>query len=412
LSRIVSALRDGVFLTEERLRLWAVALLLGFAATLVFLIATAHGGVDYDGRPLGTDFSSFYAAGRLALLGHSPYDQAALHHVQQTMFGARTPYYSFAYPPVFLLFAAPLARLPYLAALTLWEGTSLALYLWALAWLWRRHSGRRANWTCLALALAFTATFVNLTHGQNGFLSAALFALAFTLFEDNAIAAGVCLGLLVFKPQLGLVVPFALAAGGRWRSFAGASATIIALAVAATLAFGIETWRGFLAASAFSRAAILDHGAVGYEKMVSLFAAMRLWNAPLAFAYGVQALAALAAIAATVWLWRSPADPRVKGAILCLATLLVTPFAFDYDLMVLAPALTLLAADGFANGFLPFRRALLAALWLIPIAARGIAQFSHVPVAAMLPLLAFVMVSRDEMRRAQLRPLTPSLAAP
>jgi hypothetical protein len=411
LSRIVSALRDGAFLTEERLRLWAGALLIGFAATLIFLIATAHGGVDYDGRPLGSDFSSFYAAGRLALLRHSPYDQEALHHVQQALFGARTPYYSFAYPPIFLLLAVPLAKLPYIAALAFWQAMTLALYLWALARLWRRHAARRASWICIALALAFTATFVNLTHGQNGFLSAALFALALPLLEDNAIVAGICLGLLAFKPQLGLAVPFALAAGGRWRSFAAATATVIALAGAATLAFGIETWRGFLAASAFSQTAILDHGAVGYEKMISLFAAMRLWNAPLAVAYGAQALAALAAIATTAWLWRSPADPRTKGAMLCLATLLVTPFAFDYDLMILAPALALLAADGFANGFPPFRRALLAALWLMPIAARGIAQFSHVPVAVMLLFATFVMVSRDEMRRAQLRALAPSLAA-
>ena len=409
MSRIVSALRDGAFLTGERLRLWAVALLVGFVAALAFLVVSSHGGVDYDGRPLGSDFSSFYAAGRLVRAGLSPYDQAALHHMQQALFGARTPFYSFAYPPIFLLIAAPLATLPYLAALALWQVATLALSLWAMARLWRRRAAPPPNALFFLLALAFGATFVNLTHGQNGFLSAALLALALSLLEENALAAGVCFGLLAFKPQLGLLIPFALAAGGRWRSFAAAAATVAALALLATFAFGVDAWRGFLAASAFSQAAILDQGAVGYEKMVSVFAALRLWHAPLAFAYGMQAASALAVIAAIVWLWRSPADIRVNGAALCLGVPLITPFVFDYDLMILAPAIALLAADGSANGFPPFRRTLLAALWLAPIAARGVAQVAHVPLAALLLLTVFASLCRGEMRRAQ--PLKASLAA-
>jgi alpha-1,2-mannosyltransferase len=70
---------------------------------LACLAVTARGLSDYAGRPLGSDCSSFYAAGRLLLAGHSPYDQAGPRAMEQSLFGAATPFYSFAYPPVFLL---------------------------------------------------------------------------------------------------------------------------------------------------------------------------------------------------------------------------------------------------------------------------------------------------------------------
>ncbi len=392
MSALLAALQNGSYLTRERARLWAPAFLIGFALAIAGVIVSAHGNIDYDGRPLGTDFSSFYAAGRLALEHRSPFDQAALHRMQQEIFGASTPYYAFSYPPIFLLIAAPLARLPYLAALLVWEAAGIALYLAAMTRLRRKLAPAIAgNGLFFALVLAFTATFITLIHGQNGFLAAALFAWAISLLDDDAWAAGLCFGLMAFKPQLALLVPFALAGGGRWKSFAAAAVTVLVLVCVSVLLFGIDAWREFLAASAFSKQAILDQGAVGYDKMVSVFAWMRLWHLTPFLAYGAQFVAGLAVIGAILWLWRSPANLRIKGAGLCLGSLLVTPFALDYDLMLLAPAILLMTAE--AEERTPYEATVIAALWLIPAAARTIAATTALPLAvwAVATGLSFVL---------------------
>ena len=390
MAAFLSILREGDFLTRERIRLWTAAILFGYAAGIVFLVATAHGGSDYQGRPLGSDFSSFYAAGRLALNGQSPFDQALLHHMQQDLFGKDTPYYSFSYPPIFLLIMAPLANLPYWAALAIWQGLGLSLYVTAMLRLKHRYGAMLGDAALyLAAALAFTATFVNLTHGQNGFLSAGLVALALSFLDENDVLAGICFGLVAFKPQLGLLVPFALGAAGYWRGFASAAVCVIALSALSVFAFGLPDWQGFLAATSFSQHAILDQDAVGYHKMTSVFAGMRLWGLPLDLSYLAQIAVALAVVGSITWLWRSGAGMRLKGAALCLGMLLVTPFAFDYDMMVLAPAIALLAFEGLAKGFRPFERVLLAALWCTPILTRNIADYARVPLGVLLVLTAF-----------------------
>jgi hypothetical protein len=127
---------------------------------------------------------------------------------------------------------------------------------------------------------------------------------------------------------------------------------------------------------------------VGYEKLVSIFAALRLWHAPLALAYGAQALAASTVIAATIILWRGPASANRKFAALLLGTLLVTPFALDYDMMILAPALGLMLAKGKTRGFAPYAASLLALLALAPILARGAAGL-YLPIAAIAILGGF-----------------------
>ena len=381
---MLGQIRDGSFLTAARLRFCAFVLLAGYAIALLYLGFSAHGLVDSAGRPLGSDFSSFYAAGKLALT--TPYDQAALYKVQQSLFGPATPYYAFAYPPIFLLLLMPLAMLPYSVALLVWQGSSFAFYLWAMLRLRARYAANIPAGAWLLGAIAFPACFLNLLHGQTGFLAAGLFALALAEMEARPWLAGFAIGLLSFKPQLGLLVPFALVAGGRWKTFTGAAITVAALTGISVLTFGIESWRGFLEATNFARIAILDENAVGYEKLVSIFAALRLWRAPLALAYGAQVLAAIAVIAATVILWRRPANH--KFAALIFGTLLVTPFALDYDMMILAPALGLLAAEGKQRGFAPYDASLLALIALSPILARGAAGL-YLPIAAMAILGGF-----------------------
>ncbi|WP_283805367.1 glycosyltransferase family 87 protein [Nitrobacter hamburgensis] len=113
-----------------RIRAYSLILLTLYALAVVVWIALSHGLSDANGKPLGTDFASFYAAGSLVLDGRaaSVYDMAAHYAREQLLFGAHTPYYAWFYPPFFLLIATPLAAFPYLAALAIWQFVTFAGY--------------------------------------------------------------------------------------------------------------------------------------------------------------------------------------------------------------------------------------------------------------------------------------------
>lgn len=398
MNRIAASLYDGTWLSPARIQRLAVAAILGTLAFLLFLALSAHGLNDYTARPLGTDFSSFYAAGRLVQLGASPYDPVTLHTMQQAIFGNDTPYYAFAYPPFFLLPAWLLAQLPYLVSLALWQLSTFALYLWAMALLKCRFAPQLPDRLFYFCAAGFTAVFVNVTHGQNGFLTAALFAAALAFLGPRPWLAGLCFGLAAYKPQLGLLVPFALVAGGHWRSFTAAALTVMVLAAICTLSFGMTIWPQFLAGAGEARQVILDEGGVGYAKMVSVFAWARLWGLPVWCAYAGQGIAALAVVAMTVRLWRA-GDPRLQGAGLCLGALLVTPFALDYDLMIVAPAILLLASYEVGRRRIPFGATLLFLLWLMPLFARGVANAMVLPLANWSLACAFFLTMQLATQR-------------
>jgi len=386
-SGLLTFLRGGAFLTRERIALWSAALLIGFALAIAFLALSAHGANDYQGRPLGTDFSDVYAAGTFANEGHAEhaFDPAHQFGREQALFGKGTQFYGWHYPPFFLLIAAPLARLPYIPALLLWQIATLALYLLALRPLLRGISSK----TWLPVALAFPAVFVNLTHGHNGFLTAALVACALNLLDSRPLLAGLCFGLLAYKPQFGVVIPLVLAATGRWRSFAAAAATVAALALAVTAIFGEAVWPAFLASARFTRAVVLEEGNTGFHKIQTVFAWARMWGASVPTAYVAQGIASLGVAAGLAVLWRSQASMAVKGAALCIAMILATPYALDYDMMVLAPAIALLAREGLAKGFSPYERTMLFALWAVPIVAREFAQITHIPLGVPIMAAAF-----------------------
>src|ERR1041385_575203 len=111
---ILDILRNGDWLTPVRTRLWAIAVLVASAGGLVYLVATSDGLIDYQGRPLGTDFSHGYTAGRMVLDGRAAdaFDPRLEHAAEQRIFGEKTPFYGWHYPPLFLAVAAALALMP------------------------------------------------------------------------------------------------------------------------------------------------------------------------------------------------------------------------------------------------------------------------------------------------------------
>ncbi len=395
----IDILRSGAWLTRERMRLVAFALLAAFVLGAGFLIATSDGLNDRFGRPLGTDFSNVYAAGTYVLDGEAaaPFYPDKQFAREQAIFGPATQFYGWHYPPFFLGLAGLLATMPYWLALITWQGATLILYLLAIRLMVPSQSAAGRDHLWLLLALAFPAVFVNLGQAHNGFLTAALIGAALTQLDRRPILAGILIGLLAYKPQFGLLIPLVLAVSGRWRVFAAAAATVAVMTVAVTVAFGADIWPAFLVSAKFSRTVVLEQGGTGWYKIQSVFSWVRLWGGGIALAYAAQGAVTLAIAAALAWLWRSPTAFPLKAAALVIGCALATPYSLDYDLMLLAPAIAYLALDGFTRGFVPWQKTILAALWIVPLIARSVPQATLIPLAVPVMVLAFALLLRRAM---------------
>jgi hypothetical protein len=126
---------------------------------------------------------------------------------------------------------------------------------------------------------------------------------------------------------------------------------------------------------------------------------VRIWGGSISLAYLVQAAVALSVIAALIGIWRDEMEAGYKKAALCLAALLITPYCLDYDLMLLAPAIALLAAGGKARGFSAFEILSLTMLWSVPVIARNVAHATLLPLAVPAMLFCFLLIWRRRNAR-------------
>jgi hypothetical protein len=394
-------LRSGAWLTPARVRGYSLILLGICAIAVAGWIAVSDGPIDRNGKPLGTDFSSFYAAGSLVLDGRAGdvYNMAAHYAREQQIFGATTPYYGWLYPPIFLLVATPLALMPYMLALAVWQISTFALYLSVIGVIVRRMRMRGIVigpiW--LAIAGGFPAVFINLGHGQNGLLTAGLFGAALLALPARPIASGVLFGVLAYKPQLALVMPIALLAAGQWRTVVAAGITVMALVAMTSLLFGADLWLAFAASTDTSRKLLLEQGNVGFEKLQSVFAAVRMWGGDVPVAYAVQGGVSAAVVCGTAWAWHSARSRDLKAALLVIATLLASPHVLDYDLVILAVAIAFAVSAGFADGFRSYEISLLAAAWIVPLLSRGVASVTGIPLGLLVLLTLYVFTLRRAM---------------
>jgi alpha-1,2-mannosyltransferase len=389
--RLLDHIRTGDWITPARVRAYSI-IMLGLAlAILGAWIISSDGLIDRNGKPVGTDFSNVYAAGALVLHGHAAdaYDPALQHAAERAVFGRDVPFFGWHYPPFFFAIAALVATVPYAFGLLLWMALSLPAYLVTIRAILPRPE------TMLA-ATAFPAVFVNIGHGQNGFFTAALLGGALQVMERRPALAGVLIGLLAYKPQFGLLIPFALLASKRWITMATAAATVVVSIALSMIILGTDVWLAFRVSMAFTQSVVLEQGGTGWEKIQSMFSAVRMWGASVPLAYGAQSALTLAVAGCIVWLWRSAAAFELKAAALALACLLATPYVLDYDLVVLGVAIAFLARHGFARGFHRYEATVLAVAWIMPLLARTIMSATGIPFG----LLTLVAVFTITMMRA------------
>ncbi len=371
----MARLANGDWLTRERVILIAALFAAASLASLIWLLAGANGTLDSLGRPLGTDFSNVWTAGWMADHGraaqawdwnaHFAVQRAAHHKADIDLFG-------WHYPPPFLLVASALAHLPYVPALIVWQLVTVVPFAWLL---WRLVP----RWETLLLTAAAPVTLICLTHGHNGFLTALLLGLGLMLLERRPVVAGILLGALIYKPQFALILPVLLLATRNCRAILGALASS-AFLVAVTLAlWGWPVWQAFFDSLPLTRQVVIEQGATGWYKIVSPFAAARMWGAGLPLAYMMQFAVTLGAIAAVAWAsLKQP--PERRNALVCAAVLASTPYVLDYDLVMLLPALAWIWIDRQRSGWLAWDKTLLAFIWAAPLAGRQLAEFIYLPL--------------------------------
>jgi hypothetical protein len=386
---MLDALARGTWCDAARARRVAAISCVMTVAVLGWLLATAHGTVDALGRPLGTDFSNVWSAGLLADRGQAAlaWDWGVQRAAQVAIHRrADIPFYGWHYPPPFLLVAALLAKLPYVAALALWQ---LATLLPALRLVTRIVPGRD-TWLVAAGA---PVVMVCLGHGHNGFLTALLFGGGLLLLDRRPLAAGLLLGCLVYKPQFAVLLPLVLVAARQPRAIVGAALSVAALIGTTLLLWGWPAWQAFLDSLPLTRTVVIEQGSTGWEKIQTAFSAVRSLGGGVQAAYAVQgSVTAFALAAAGLLAWR--ASPPVRNAGVLAAALLCTPYALDYDFTLAGVAIAFLVADGRRRGFLAWEVTLLAAAWATPLVARGIAQATLVPLGLMSALALLTLAVR------------------
>lgn len=387
------ALRQADWLNQARVIAYARVLLAFELVLFLVCIAGTYGLIVPLKHPTTSDFVSFYAAGHLANSA-APwlvYNRAAHFAAEQAATARGIAYSQFYYPPVYLLVCGLLARLPYLAAFIVFQATTLLLCLIAVRVILPR--------VPVSVLLAFPPVFWTMGTGQNAFLSAALLAGATTQLERRPVISGLLIGALCYKPHLGLLIPVALAAGGHWRTYAAAAASVAVLVLLSLAGFGWPTWHAFLLEAQGAGAVYAAPGAVDVAGYTSPFGMLMTFGVP-PFVAGVLQGGVVAGSAVLVWIvWRRTTDIALRSMMLLAATQVAVPVLMFYDLMVLGVAMAWMVHRGLRDGFGPWEKLSLACLFFIPLLSGNLNLGPHVVVGAVVALfgmlLACVIVRRS-----------------
>lgn len=323
----------------ERKTVYLCALVLGAGAFFLVLYVQqiwAEYIAQTPGHP--ADYGDFFALWSYAkIAGTHPaaelYDSAILHARQVALGMDPDASKPFPYPPMFILMAWPLSILPYDVTYIIWIFATLALFVWAVMATCSRLP------LCVFGVIIAPASTATIAAGQSGFFAAALITAGVRLAGSRPVLGGILLGILTYKPQLGILVPIALAAAGFWAAFRAACVTAIGLAVATTLVFGWAVWPAWIS-SLPVYAETFDWTREKLYFKPTVMANLELAGCTLQTAKFIQAFVALA-VAVLIWRFFQRHPGRLATAALLTGTFLATPHAIDYDLTMVAVALAL-----------------------------------------------------------------------
>jgi alpha-1,2-mannosyltransferase len=333
------------WLTEKRIRIHG--LLLAVCLWTVYAVTMSTPGLlDRNGLVKGTDFLHFYTLGTLALHGRGDllYEmrtQAEL--AQQLVSQAPNSLYVPLYGPQVSLLFEPLAQLSYGWALAAWLCGNVLIFSFCCYAVWTTCPNLQTHRrTVLILAIAFPGFFHLLAWGQTSGLALLCFTLAYlALRRDRKLLAGLAIGTLIFKPQLGIAAAVVFIFAREWRLIAAAVAAALVQLATAWMHYGTEVMRTYWYALTHvsNVLSLLEPRLYQTHSLRSFWSMLLPW--PQA-AFALYLVSAIAALVLAILCWRGRASLEVRYAALLLATVLVSPHLTVYDLVILAPAFLLL----------------------------------------------------------------------
>lgn len=278
------------------------------------------------------DFSAFWPAGLLAREHDFAriYDSVAFLAFQRHVLAPSANLNAFFYPPTMLLPSMLISHLPFEPAFFVWviagAGIAATLLRWA-----------GYSWLVIAAGLLSPAALWNMELGQLGVVGGGLLLAGVMLSVRHKLPSGGLLGLLAFKPQIGVLVPFALLAQGNWRALVGFSTVCAVLLILTLICLGPSSWAAYHALGSTHMLAVLNtpFDAHAYEgEGISVFWMVRSFGAGLSMAYVVQAVCGILAVLGVVYAWRRPSLTRETQMTLTIfLSLLATPYGYGDDMV-------------------------------------------------------------------------------
>lgn len=309
----------------------------------------------------GNDFVAFWSAADLAVRGESEssYDVAAIQTAQHLLIGDK--YWGvmpWLYPPTYLLLILPIGYLSYFVALALWQALPLIGFMLVMS----RFGLPRLLYWLIPLSASVVETIET---GQNGLQVALLLAGGLLILERYPKIAGVLFALVTFKPQLALLVAPALVIRGHWRALGtmmGALAVLVGMSIAA---FGVGPWLAFFQNLSYQQNQLVL-GGVPWVRMPTIFAAARVSGLDVTSAQLVQGVVALGAVAGVAWAWWHRVPFNLRAALLVAAILLTTPYASDYDQVMLLLPIAWLILEAQREPLKHLEIATMVLVWMLP----------------------------------------------
>jgi hypothetical protein len=305
--------------------------------------------IPYD-EPV-RDFVHFYVQGLIALQrdAASLYDIEKMADIAERVLpGGQRAMYPPVYGPQVSLLFRPFARLPYVEARNLWIVVTLAAYAACIYAIYRVCPRLRASRATVAiLAAAAPALHYTLGFVQVSVLGLVCVTAGYLAFRANRPwLAGIALGSLAYKPPLAVGAGIVLAAcalvprrdGGsaERKTLAGA-----ALAAAAQLAVGAAYWGpSILPAYAAALTRVPDVASAMEPNrfhMHSWRAFFDLLGLPAPVSLGAYLAASALTLAGAFACWRARGPLALRYSALLIATVLVDPHLYAYDLLLLTP---------------------------------------------------------------------------
>jgi hypothetical protein len=393
-------------LTARRITLHA-ALLAACIWSLYAVDLATPGLRDRAGHIKGADFLHFYTAGYLVRLGRpdAVYDPAALSAYQLKLVPQSVhSYFVASYGPQVYLPFSVLARLSYLWAALAWALLNCALYFASCYALWRACPKLQPHTLAVLLvAAAFPGFFSLIAFGQTSGPALALFTLAFlALRSRREFLAGLALGSLIYKPQLGLAAAVVFLVAAEWRVLAGALAGVAAQISFAWAGFGTAVMKQYFSSLLRTSQALpfIEPRLYQLHSLRGFWLLLLPWRTVAMVLY---ALSAMTVVGLAVLCWRSRASLALRYAALLIATVLVAPHLMGYDLVILAPAFLLLGSwilEHAKTIAAPPVRVLLYLCYALPL-LEPVAKFTYVQfsVVGFVALLVFVTLAIREQAR-------------